>query len=161
MIGVGNVYRRDDGAGPEVAARVRQLAPPGVVVREHDGDPADLLDLWDGAAMAVVIDAVHTHAAAPGKVYRVEVDDGPGGLPTPRPASSHGLGPGDAVALARALDRLPGRLVIYGIEADHFEQGVGLSPEVAAAVDEVVGEVLRELGELAAGESSEMSRRPR
>ena len=30
VIGVGNEFRRDDGAGPAVLARLRDLAPPGV-----------------------------------------------------------------------------------------------------------------------------------
>ena len=30
VIGAGNEFRRDDGAGPAVIARLRDLAPPGV-----------------------------------------------------------------------------------------------------------------------------------
>ena len=147
VIGVGNSYRHDDGAGPEVARRVRLIAAPAVAVYEHDGDPADLLDLWEGATLAVVVDAVHTHLAAPGEVYRVEVGEGAASFgPVATTASSHGLGPGDAVALARALDRLPARVVLYGIEGATFERGVGLSPEVVAAVDRVVTDVMQELG---------------
>jgi len=50
------------------------------------------------------------------------------------------------VELARALGRLPPRLIIYGIEGKSFEAGAGLSPEVQAAVEGVVERVLREVG---------------
>jgi hydrogenase maturation protease len=39
---------------------------------------------------------------------------GPGGGPS---ANSHGFGPDDAIALAVALDRMPGRLIVHAIEA--------------------------------------------
>jgi len=48
--------------------------------------------------------------------------------------------------LARALGRLPPRLIVYGVEGKAFEAGVGLSPEVKAAVQEVAERVLGELG---------------
>ena len=46
-IGVGNAWRRDDGAGPAVARGRGQ----------YTDDPARLLDLWDGAAHVALIDA--------------------------------------------------------------------------------------------------------
>ena len=60
--------------------------------------------------------------------------------------STHAFGLAEAVELARALGRLPPRLIVYGIEGKSFEAGVGLSPEVGAAVQEVVERVLGELG---------------
>ena len=41
----------------------------------------------------------------------------------------------EAVELARELDRLPRRLVVYGIEGESFEAGEGLSPAVETTVD--------------------------
>ena len=51
----------------------------------------------------------------------------------PRPASgtsSHALGMPEAIALGHALGRLPGQLVIYGIEGEHFDEGPDLSGAV-------------------------------
>lgn len=42
LIGVGNEFRRDDGAGPRLAARLRGRVPPGVAVVASHGDPAAL-----------------------------------------------------------------------------------------------------------------------
>jgi hydrogenase maturation protease len=62
-----------------------------------------------------------------------------------RTASSHGFGLDDAIQLALALDRMPGRLIVHAIEAADLTQGTGLTPPVAAAVDEVAGAVLSDL----------------
>ena len=149
VIGVGNEFRRDDGAGPAVVARLCDLAPPGVRLVVTDGEPARLIDAWTGAALAVVVDAVRaqspdTGPPRPGTVHRFEVAGpgaGPGG-----PASSHGLGFDDAISLAIALDRMPGRLIVHAIEAADLTLGPGLSPPVAAAVGAVAGAVLDDLG---------------
>jgi hydrogenase maturation protease len=143
VIGVGNDFRRDDGAGPAVVARLRDLAPPGVRLLVTDGEPARLVEAWTGAPLAIVVDAVRAEPPEPGRVHRFVVDRPRPG--TGRGASSHGLGLDDAVALAVALDRMPGRLVVHAIEAADLAQGPGLTPPVAAAVDAVVTAVLADL----------------
>ena len=64
---------------------------------------------------------------------------------TTRAASSHGFGLDDAVGLALALDRMPGRLIVHAIEAADLTQGTGLTPPVAAAIDDVASAVLRDI----------------
>jgi hydrogenase maturation protease len=74
VIGVGNEFRRDDGAGPAVVARLRDLAPPGVELVTMDGEPTRLIEAWTGAALAVVVDAVRAEPPQPGTVHRFVVD---------------------------------------------------------------------------------------
>ena len=45
FVGIGNPIRGDDAAGLIVAARLRDLAPPGLDVIELDGEPIDLIEL--------------------------------------------------------------------------------------------------------------------
>lgn len=148
VIGVGNPYRQDDGAGIHVVRALAGRVPPGVDLVESDGEATRLLDAWAGADLAVVVDAVHTHEAPTGTLHRLEVDEH-GRLPTltrPRGAgSSHVLGPGEAIALGATLDRLPSRLVIVGIEGEAFDFGPACSPCVAAACDEAAALVLAEV----------------
>jgi len=144
VIGVGNEFRRDDGAGPAVVAGLRDLAPPGVRLVVTDGEPTRLIETWAGAALAVVVDAVRADPPRPGTVHRFVVDRP--GAGTGRPASSHGLGLDDAISLAMALDRMPGRLIVHAVEAADLTQGPGLSPPVAAAVGVVARAVLDDLG---------------
>jgi len=143
VIGVGNEFRRDDGAGPAVIARLRDLAPPGVRLVVTDGEPARLVEAWTGAALAVVVDAVRAEPPHPGKIHRFVVDRPRAGAR--RGVGSHGLGLDDAIALATALDRMPGRLIVHAIEAADLTQGPGLSPPVAAAVGTVARAVLGDL----------------
>ena len=147
VVGIGNPFRSDDGAGPEVARRVRARAPEGVQVVEHDGEPAGLLDLWEDAQLAVVVDAVRLSTLAGGPFHRIEIGAGAGDLPSLPSVSTHGVGPGDAVDLARALARMPERLVLYGIEGSNFSPGVGYSPEVEAAISAVCDRILEEVSD--------------
>ncbi|QNP68262.1 hydrogenase maturation protease [Streptomyces roseirectus] len=148
VIGVGNDFRRDDGVGGAVVARLRQRAgvrplPPGTVLATCDGDPARLMGLWEDAALAVVVDAAHAHPGTPGRVHRIALDRGR--LAPPTATSSHGLGLGEAVELARILDRLPLHLVVYAVEGADGSFGRGLSPAVEAAVPALVEAIAHEV----------------
>ena len=139
---MGNAYRGDDEAGLAVAQRLRPRLR-GVGVVESDGEPTRMLDAWEGADLAIVVDAVHSHDSPTGHVHRFDV--GPEGLQTVSPSSSHGMGPGEAVELGRALGRLPERLIVYGIEGRDFGEGDAMAPEVMSAIDEVVERIDREV----------------
>ena len=65
IIGVGNEFRRDDGIGPEVVARLRDQVPATVELLVSDGEPARLIEAWSGAKLAVVVDAVRADPAVP------------------------------------------------------------------------------------------------
>jgi hydrogenase maturation protease len=144
VIGVGNEFRRDDGAGPAVATRLRDLASPGVELVTTDGEPTRLIEAWTGAALAIVVDAVRAEPPRPGTIHRFVVDRPE--TAAGRTASSHGLGLDDAIGLAVALDRMPGRLIVYAIEAADLAQGTGLTPAVASATETVASAILDDIG---------------
>jgi hydrogenase maturation protease len=144
VIGLGNEYRRDDAVGLVVARRLREAAPESVLVLEETGEGASLLESWQDADTVILIDAVQS-GAAPGTLHRLDARERPIAKKFFR-FSTHAFGLAEAVELARALGRLPPRLVVYGVEGRSFEAGVGLSPEVEAAVQVVVERVLGELG---------------
>jgi hydrogenase maturation protease len=141
VIGVGNSYRRDDGVGPAVVNLLRWRGLPGVVLAESDGEPTDMIDLWDGHDLAVVVDGVCTGRAAPGRMHRLSLHH-PAVAAAPA-ASTHHVGLGTAVHLARALDRLPSRLLFIAVEVVDTTPGRGLSPVVAAAARRAADEVVR------------------
>jgi hydrogenase maturation protease len=143
IVGIGNPYRADDAVGLHAARRLRAACPPSVTVIEHDGEPADLLLAWQDAELVIIIDAIAADDP-PGTIVRVEVGVDP--LPPDiAHASTHFLGPGAAIALARAMHRLPPRLVVYGVVCADFGWGAALSPAVETAVDDVVARVLAEI----------------
>lgn len=144
VIGVGNEWRRDDAAGLVVARRLRQSSPRAVRVIEHEGEPLDLIEEWAGAAAAIVLDAVSS-GAEPGTIHRLDA------LAMRLPAelfrgSTHALGVAEAVELGRALERLPRRLLVLGIEGERFDAGAGLSQEVERAATRLVDELAGWLG---------------
>jgi len=143
VIGVGNEFRRDDGAGLAVVTSLRGRVPPGVELALTGGEPTRLIETWTGAALAIVVDAVRADPPRPGRVHRFVLDRPLAG--TTRTASSHGFGLDDAVRLALALDRMPGLLVVHAIEAADLSQGQGLTPLVAAAVGEAARGVLSDI----------------
>jgi hydrogenase maturation protease len=142
LIGIGNYDRGDDGAGVEVARRLRLKRPSGVRVARCSGDALELLDLWRGQRRVVMVDAAFGGGRS-GLVHRFKV--GPARLPWfLRSASTHSWGVAEAVEMARALGELPDDVVVYGIEGRSFGLHRGLSAEVDAAVDEVVTRITGE-----------------
>ena len=135
VVGVGNRFRGDDAVGLRVTERLEGRIPRDVELIESDGDPVDLIAAWERAELSVVIDAVVT-GGKPGTIYRFNGDHRlPAGFFR---RSSHLLGLADAVELARTLNRLPGELVIVGVEAGTVEQGADMSTSVERSVGRVV-----------------------
>jgi hydrogenase maturation protease len=143
VIGLGNPYRRDDGAGLAVAARIRQAGLPGVAVRELEGEPVSLIDAWESAPLVYLIDAVSAGGTA-GTVHRFDAASGLPPAPL-RHRGTHAFSLADAIELGRALGRLPPRLIAYGIEGANFGAGTGLSPQAARGAAVVVTQLTGEL----------------
>ncbi|MFI9749725.1 peptidase M52 [Streptomyces collinus] len=136
VVAVGDRYRHDDGIGRAVLSRMREhLAdrplPPGTVLAESDVDPGQLIRLWDHAELAVVLEPAHTRPEPPrphpptGAEHRRTLEarhDAPERL-------------GEAVEVARQVNRLPRHLVAYAVETSATSFGEGLSEPVAVKVD--------------------------
>jgi len=146
VIGVGNEFRRDDGAGPAVVARLRGQLPDDVCLLVSDGEPTRLIEAWAGAPLAVIVDAVRAEPTVPGRLHRLVLHRA--GANVASPASSHGLGLDCAIGLAQALDRMPGTLILHAVEIADAGQGTGMTPAVAAAIDALAAAVLLDLGSL-------------
>ncbi len=148
VIGVGNRYRGDDRAGLAVAQALR--TDGALDVRESEGEPIALLDTWGNAASVVLVDAVSS-GAEPGTIHRFDAST------TPLPASlrgstsTHAVGLGATIELARTLGRLPEQVIVYGIEGADFGAGEELSHGVAAALETLTGRVAAEAHTIASG----------
>jgi hydrogenase maturation protease len=149
VIGVGNDFRGDDGAGPQVIARLHGRLPSDVRLVLSDGEPTRLLEAWTGAAVAIVVDAVAGGSAPAGTLRRLvpRPATGVGGLAKGEAgvASSHGLGLETAVGLASALGRLPSVLIVHCIQGADFSQRHGLSEPVAAAIGRLADAILADV----------------
>lgn len=147
VIGVGNELRGDDGVGLAVlrVLRDRDLPAGGdaVTLREATGEGATLMETWQGADVAILIDAVRADGD-PGTVYRFDAREQT--LPSQFfNYSTHAFSVAEAVELARALGQLPPHLLVYGIEGADYDTGAGLSAPVEASVETVADQILDDL----------------
>ncbi len=153
VIGIGNEYARDDAAGLLVARGVKKQPHEGVEVLEQSGEGGKLMESWKGADAAIVIDAARC-GGAPGTLHRFDA----GREPLPAEffrGSTHAFGLYEGLEVARSLDQLPRRLIVYVVEGRDFAAGIGLSAELEGAIPAVVAAVTREICEIQDGASLE------
>ncbi|MEJ2008688.1 MAG: hydrogenase maturation protease [Acidobacteriota bacterium] len=149
VIGVGNRFRGDDAAGLLVVSLLRDMGLDSSLIIEHSGEGAALMETWKGADAVIMIDAVSS-GGAPGTIHRLDP------IRNPLPAqmfhgSTHAFSLPDAIEMARALDELPPRLLVFGIEGRNFQAGDEVSPELNKALPEVAKLVLKTMEALRAG----------
>ena len=139
IITCGNPDRADDAAGVLVAEGLLGL---GIHARVCSGEAPDLMEAWSSDDDVIVVDCVVTGAPA-GTVHEWNASHP---LSFRSAGTTHGLGLGEAIELARAIGCLPTRLRIYGIEGKNFETGAPISAEVERGIAEVVSKIAAELG---------------
>jgi hydrogenase maturation protease len=139
LIGVGHPFRHDDAVGPLVAEAVAKLNLPDLSVLDHHGEGTDLMARWQGYDRVVLVDA-SCSGAVPGTVtaWDVAKQDLPAGM---LPKGSHVFGVAEGIAMARLLGRLPKSFTVVAIEGRDFTAGLGLTPEVEAAVEWVMAQL--------------------
>ncbi len=136
VAGIGNIFFGDDGFGSEVARRLAaEQLPDGVQVVDYGIRGMHLAyDLLDGYDALVIIDAVPRNGR-PGDLVVIEV--GPDDLGT-ADFDAHGMEP---TAVLSSLGALGGQLpptYVVGCQPADLNEGMGLSPRVAAAVSGAV-----------------------
>jgi hydrogenase maturation protease len=147
VAGMGNVLRRDDGFGVEVARRLANdasLSDTAKVIEVGIGGIHLVQELMTGYDALVVIDAVE-RGTDPGTVHLLAADvpdlaewseDQRGDFL----ADTHYTTPAKAMILAKALGVLPPRVFILGCQpADAADLGIGLSKAVEEAVVQASG----------------------
>jgi hydrogenase maturation protease len=143
IVGVGNLYRGDDAAGPAVIRALDARPLPEAVSLMYTDDPLTLVELLASAPALLLIDAISA-AAPPGTIHRFDASTQR--LPIEfSSCSTHALGVAEAVELARALNAFPRHLAVYGIVGQRFGVGDILSPAVECAVQGVADALVDEL----------------
>jgi hydrogenase maturation protease len=129
-----------------VVRRLKEKTPTGVEFGEQSGEATALMDAMSQAGTVILVDAVQSGAET-GTIHRYDASE------QAMPAqflrcSTHNFSVHDAIEMARALEKLPQRLMVYGIEGSHFEPGAELSPAVQSAVVETAQRIKEELENL-------------
>ncbi|MDQ0032121.1 hydrogenase maturation protease [Arthrobacter bambusae] len=155
VAGVGNIFLRDDGFGPEVARRLAsesRLSTSDVRVVDYGIRGMHLAyDLLDDVDVLVLVDAVPAEPAlleegggqagsGPGsiRVLRIRPED----LDGRAALDPHGMNPAAVLGRLRTLGgELPTTYVV-GCVPEDLSEGIGLSEPVSDAVPEAVSAVV-------------------
>lgn len=139
VAGIGNVFYRDDAFGVEVVRRLGQNpVPPGTTVLEVGIRGLHLaFELLEPWALLILVDSVE-QGHPPGTLHLIEPDPEEIASALATPPYGHGLEIAGVFAATRALGgRLP-PIRILGCEPATLDEGVGLSPDVEAAIGPAV-----------------------
>lgn len=140
LIGVGNEYRSDDRVGLVVARKLQEMRLPNTKVIEESGEGTALMERWRDAEAVILFDAAAC-GGVPGKIHRFDASAGT--IPAKSLYhSTHAFSVVEAVELARVMNELPPRFIIYAVEGESFAAGSNVSEQVEAAVGEVVKRAL-------------------
>ena len=145
LIGVGNPHRGDDAAGWILADRLEAVCGHDFSIVRSDGDVGALLDWFATYPEVILVDAMdRAMITTEEQVFRWDAtrEPIPSGLSG---TSSHVLGVAQAIELARALNQLPKRLIVFGIPGRDFQMKQGLSPETERLLPHAVEQVLKEI----------------
>ncbi len=109
-----------------------------------DGGTAgfELLSLIENRDQVILIDAMQSDMA-PGTVVRIEGEDVPRAFLSS--LTPHQLGISDVLAAAQLTDDFPETLVLFGVVPKQLEVEIGLTEEIAAAMEKVLPAVVEEL----------------
>ena len=142
ILGIGSPVAGDD-LGWRLAEALERAGlpryfPAGMVhITFCDRPGSLLLPAMRGARLAILLDDMRS-GAQPGTLRRLdmrELDDSTGLL------SSHGFGVAEALALGRALEELPPRVFIYGIETGQAPSLPPLSDLVAILWPTIIDDI--------------------
>ncbi|MFH0990801.1 MAG: hydrogenase maturation protease [bacterium] len=135
LLGVGNEFRGDDAAGILIARALLKSVSERITVREIQYEASTLVELLKGWHAVIVVDAAQS-GGRPGTIRHFDVSRQP--LPAMfLHASTHAIGPAEAIELSRALGHLPRIVHIIAIEGKNFEMGSPMSVEVQRALPEL------------------------
>lgn len=143
IVGIGRQAGGDDGAGPAVIARLRELLGGTTIDVCEIPEPSALIPLLEDAERVIVVDAA-LGAGKPGTLLVVCPEDLDANALTS--LSTHGMSVGQAIGLARVLtpETVCKDISLVAIAAEK-PQGIafGLSAEVSAAINDAADEAYR------------------
>jgi hydrogenase maturation protease len=149
---VGNLWLGDDGFAGEVAKRLRARELPGdVAVADFGTGGLDLAyEVMRGYEALVLVD-VSRQGGKPGTLYVMEVDPDAieTGIEDGAQIDPHGMDPETVLRFVKATGGWPGQVVVIACEPEQVEEvGIGLTPSVAAAVEDAADLVAQTVEEL-------------
>jgi hydrogenase maturation protease len=159
VAGIGNVFLSDDAFGVDVVGRLMSHSfAPGVEVVDVGIRGVHLAyQLLDGYDALVLIDAMPL-GEVPGTLALVEADlpdaPSPGDLAA-LTLEAHSMTPAGVLGMLAGLGGRVGPTFIVGCQPESVDEGMGLSPAIAAAVEPAATMVIALVDEVLVAESKE------
>ena len=144
VLGVGNLLLQDEGAGVRAVEQFARSyrVPEGVELLDGGTSGIELLYHIQGRDTLIIVDVVRW-GRPPGTVFRMEGAEVPALFQ--KRISPHQLGLSDLLATALLTDRMPGKLVLLGIEPGTVDTGLELSDEIARNLERLADMIAVEL----------------
>jgi hydrogenase maturation protease len=152
IAGIGNAWLQDDGFGGEVVKRLegREL-PEGTAVFDFGTGGLDLAyEVMRGYDALVLVD-VSRQGGEPGTLYVMEAleEAVEAGIEDGQIVNPHAMDPQTVLRFVKTLGAWPGKVVVVACEPARVEEmGLGLSDDVARAVDGAVDLLVKTVGDL-------------
>ncbi|MDX6561627.1 MAG: hydrogenase maturation protease [Gaiellales bacterium] len=152
VAGVGNCWMQDDGFGGEVVRELKTREPQhGVTIEDFGTGGLDLAyEVMRGYDALVLLD-VTRGGGPPGTLYVLEPEEAEiaAGIEDGEMIDPHAMDPQTVLRFVRAVSGWPGSVVVIACEPlEVSDYGLGLTPEVAAAVPRAVELVAETLADL-------------
>ena len=142
IVGVGNPYRGDDGAGWAVIDELEKMVDSKYLLKSQ-ADVGELLDIFSRWPIVYIVDACLAKAM-PGSWQRIDALQE--SIPQERAqTSTHGFSLSQTIDLAKALHQLPKQLIIYAITGKTYLLKDLLSTPIAQAIHPVAKEIFQEM----------------
>lgn len=142
IVGIGNPYRGDDIAGWAVIDGLQKIAGTALKLVKQQGDIAELLEIFARHKSVYLVDACRSGELS-GTWQRIDVHQQPIPPDNAR-TSTHGFSVSQAIALAKNLDQLPNKLILYAISGDNYSISSNPSPAVSKSIDSVIKAIFNE-----------------
>jgi hydrogenase maturation protease len=148
VLGLGNLLLQDEGVGMRAVERLQECYEFPEEVELLDGGVLglNLLAYLENVSRVLIIDAVESStspAVAPGTLIRLEDAQIPASIGLK--LSPHQVGLSELLALARLQGFTFEKVVLWGLQPHVTSTGLELSPAVAAQLDVLIQNVVREL----------------
>jgi len=149
VAGVGNLLKSDDGLGPHVIERLKEVKlPDNVDVMDLGTSGMDILHHSENYDKVIFVDAIRL-GKPPGTVYRIksrEVQVTDDEVRDVIYMSMHEIDLERVISLGRRLGKMPENLIIIGCEPKETgRMKIGLTEEVSSGVPNIIRLILEEI----------------
>ncbi len=145
VLGLGNPLMGDDGLGVEVVRRLRrESVPPPVELLDGGTSGVYLLPHLEGRSHILVVDAID-FGGRPGQIVRLQASDIPARIGMK--LSEHQVTFQEILALTDLMGFRPREFLCIGVQPRSNRWGDALSPEVEAAIPQLMQEIDKQLAD--------------